>query len=245
MGGRTVAILICGLGFSGCLKKSIFESREDFRIQVVNDIPQEVGIPIQLWDQIEGKTATPEKAGAGEPLVAQAGSSLDIFFGPLRVLLVEKNEGVLREPKFQIDFPLGGGKLDLSEFTSGKVGTFFFGLEIPDSSELTNFRVFYVGGGKRRKIDGEIFGTGCKKFVNISDHFQREMSKEGIRLNTSRNRHVTVLAGNFVLTAQRGKQIVVTQLTVTDSKNQNLLCSRGDGRNPKESPNESDPQSDN
>ncbi|MBK7961280.1 MAG: hypothetical protein IPK04_08785 [Bdellovibrionales bacterium] len=71
------------------------------------------------------------------------------------------------------------------------------------------------------------------------------MLKDGLKLNTARNRHISVLAGNFVLTGQKGKQIVVTQLNVTDSKNRQLLCPRFSSYNSKESRNESDSQSDN
>jgi hypothetical protein len=249
-----------------CSKKSIFEKKEDFEIQTVTELPQDVAIPTGVWDRVEGKlgagaSSLPQgpatanggggvkgapKASDGEDNEgASAGATGDIIFAPLRVYLVEKNNGILRQPKIQIDYPLGGGRLDLSAYTSGQIGSFYFGLEIPDNLGLTDLRVFYVSGARSRKIDGEIFGAGCETFFDVSAQFQKEMLKDGLKLNTARNRHISVLAGNFVLTGQKGKQIVVTQLNVTDSKNRQLLCPRFSSYNSKESRNESDSQSDN
>ncbi len=222
---------------SGCTQDSVFSHREKVTVRSVAEFSQDILIPIQLWDLVEGKAIDPT-TGIASPAegAVTPGNSGNIIFAPLRVLLFEKNEGVLKSPKMQIDYPLGGGQLDLSEVTTGKIGTFFFGIEIPEISGLIQTRVFYVSGARKRKLDGDVFGSGCQLFMDISEKFQHEMKKEGIKVNTSRNRHVSVLAGNFILTAHKDNQILVSQLTVIDSKNSHLLC-----RNPKETKNESDP----
>lgn len=223
------------LFLSGCTQDSVFSHRDKITVRSVAEFSQDILIPVQLWDLVEGKGTDPASASEGAVTTGNAGN---IIFAPLRVLLFEKNEGVLKSPKMQIDYPLGGGQLDLSEVTTGKIGTFFIGIEIPEISGLIQTRVFYVSGARKRKLDGDIYGSGCQLFMDISEKFQSEMKKEGIKVNTSRNRHVSVLAGNFILTAHKDNQILVSQLTVIDSKNSHLLC-----RNPKETKNESDPQS--
>jgi hypothetical protein len=226
---------------NGCSKHAIFENKEDFEIRIVSDLPQEVSIPSSLWDRVEGKVGIlPGTLPAAAAPTSSEGSSGEIIFAPLRVYLIEKNDGILHHPKYKIDYPLGGGKLDLEEFTTGQTGSFYFGLEIPEIPGLTDLRVYYVSQARARKIDGEIFGAGCNVYMNISAQFQKEMLKEGLKVNTARNRHVSVLAGLFILTAQKGKQIVVTQLKVTDSKNSQLLCSHFSSSNSKESSDESD-----
>lgn len=204
----------CLCAFS-CSKKSIFESPEETQVRVVDDTPGDFKIPVALWEDIE---AQPKH---GDEMVENKSS---IIFAPLRVFLIEKNAGVLVKPRVQVDFPRGGGVLDLSEFTTAVEGSFYFGLEIPGIAGLTNLRVFYLSEARKRKIDGEIYGAGCQTYMDISARLNQEMLKEGLKVNTVRNRHTSVLAGNFILTAQKDKRTLVTQVHIVDSKNSNLLC---------------------
>jgi hypothetical protein len=48
--------------------------------------------------------------------------------------------------------------------------------------------------------------------------------KDFLRVNTTGNRHLHVLAGSYVFVFRKSNQVLLTQITITDSKNKNNLC---------------------
>lgn len=197
-------IFFLGLSVFSCKKAE--HSEEE--VQKVNQLSADFKIPSSLWDKIEG---------------SQEDSKKTIVFVPIRVKFYEKTPGVLSVKESNLQFPRGGGVLDLSEIVSGTTGTFYFQVTMED--EYESIKVYYLSNARKRKIDGSVYGVGCNKYLDISKKFWSEMKSGGLKINTYRNSHTTLLSGHFIFVASRENQIHVTQLTFQDSEKNYLLCS--------------------
>ena len=60
--------------------------------------------------------------------------------------------------------------------------------------------------------------------MNIGKKFNQEMNGDGLKVNTVRQRHVSVLAGHILMAANHDDKVMVAQLQILDSKNPNLTC---------------------
>lgn len=163
-------------------------------------------------------------AGKGSSSVVMTDDSSHVVFASVKVFLKEKNQGVLKSPSYIIELPRGGGEVDLANYIGEQSGTFYVGFELPDMEIPSDIKTIFVSRTKKRKIDGEIFGAGCNKFFDISKKMQANMAFEGIKVNTNRNRHDSVVGGNFIFSTKKGTQVFVTQVTFIDSKNKFLFC---------------------
>lgn len=225
-----VLIALISISLFACHKNE-HAVKEAIATREIVDVPAEVKIPHKLWDLIEqDPTAHKEekKKEGGEGSEGEGDASAEkknaVVFAPLRVTLREKNEGILQPQHIQIQYPRGGGSLDLSEYTTGETGTFFFNIEIPDLENTVIQRAFFLSQARKRKVENEIFGSGCNTFFEMGPAFFADLKLQGLKLNTARQRHISVLSGIFILTARKDNQTLVAQLNVTDSKNKYLLC---------------------
>ena len=210
------AVLILVLGtVASCTKPFNFRT-ESPQTAKIDELPADFKMPAKVWELIE---KDPEQKPGAEAL------GLGIFYASIQVFLTEKNERVLKAPATVIELPRGGGSIDLAEYTTGDAGTFFVGFELPEEfKEGKNFKALYVSQGRKRKIENRVFGAGCNQFFDITKKFTEMMANEGIKANTTRQRHVTLLAGHYIFSIIKETRIFITQVTITDSKNKNLLC---------------------
>lgn len=174
--------------------------------------------------EAHGKTPEhPTEGATTTSSLTQAGTNFD--FVPVKVYLTEKNKGVLREPAFEISLPRGGGKIDLSEYTTGVIGTFFVALEMELPEGVTApSTVHFVSHSRQRRVDGKIIGSGCDVFMDIKDFFLKSQNASGVIVNTNRNRHLSVLGGTFVMSAKGEHDTAITQVTFTDTKLPEYFC---------------------
>lgn len=176
------------------------------KIYEFNESGADVKIPVQIWDRmgvVEGRDT--------------------ITFAPARIKLIEKTSGVLVEPEIEIRLPRGGGEIDLAQFVKKNVqGTFkvLFDLEAQDAVAADKTLAFFISRTKKRKLDGEVWGAGCKKFMDIKKYLLSEGKTTGIEVNTTKNRHISVIGGTFFFSM--AKQ--VTQVTFKDSQQTHLFC---------------------
>jgi hypothetical protein len=173
----------------------------------VSDAP-EIRIPSKIWDLVQAQT-----------------KEESFSFASIKVVLKEKNDGVLLAPEISIELPRGGGQIDLSKYVRDTKGTFRVFFEIPELKALPSFQAFYVSNARKRRLDGELWGVGCQKFLTMTDYFISHLSDEGIEVNVTRGRHLTVLGGHFIFSA--GQQI--TQVTFTDTTQLQMFCRQGMG----------------
>lgn len=199
-------------------------AHEDIRTIEVEDIPKEVKIPQKLWDEIQGKApaaADGETAGAA---ATELGDEGGVLFMPVDVILEEKNEGVLKESPVRIRLPRGGGAIDLSTVVTDNPGSFYVRFEWPDVEDASTLQAWFVSKARRRKLGDEIWGTGCRKFLKITKGLQAAQKKGGIKVNTTRDRHVTVLGGHFVFSARKSTQVFAAQVTFVDPRHPDFYC---------------------
>ena len=200
---------------SACTKPGNFHA-ENAQMIKIDALPTDFKMPAKIWEIIEKNPDEKPNAEAATP---------GIFYSSMKVFLTEKNPGILKSPSFAIDLPRGGGIVDLAEYLSGQQGSFYVGFEFPDEfKDGKNLKVIYVSQARKRKIDGRVFGGGCNQYFDITQKFLEMMKTEGIKANTTRERHTTLLAGHYIFSVIKDNQIFISQVTITDSQNKNLLC---------------------
>lgn len=210
------ALLLAGFLLLGACTKAFNFRTEHASMVKVEDLPSDFKIPAAIWELVE---KVPDAKPTAE------GSNLGIFYSSVKVFLTEKNPDILRSPAYEIELPSGGGAIDLAKLLTGNQGSFYVGFELPEEITTgTNFKAIYISDARKRKLDERVFGAGCNQYFDITPKFLMMMKTEGIKANTTRQRHVTVLAGHYIFSAMKDNRIYITQVHLTDSRYKNLLC---------------------
>lgn len=139
--------------------------------------------------------------------------------------LTQKRPVALHE-NVRVLTPLGGGVIDLSEIVTPLRGGFNLKLLAyrDDGHELSALRVFFVSQAKPRILDGEEFGSGCGKFMEITSHYREKMSHSGFELFSTDRRYASVLGGTFVMVDFDKDALGVASVSFTDSRYPELFC---------------------
>lgn len=201
------AFLILG----ACKEKAVEWPGEGFaptQIEAANELK----LPASLWKRIsyeDNKTTPP--------------SGLYSFI-PAYIELAEKTPGVLKSASVSLELTAGGGKIDLSQYLSGQQGTFFIRLKFGKDIETTDLRVYFLSNAKKRRLGDEVWGSGCNTYSDITKFYLSTLSTTGVAVNTTRSRYISLLAGSFVFSANDGKQIALSQISLTDSGQEQFLC---------------------
>ncbi|MBX3039682.1 MAG: hypothetical protein KF789_03100 [Bdellovibrionaceae bacterium] len=212
--------ILCFTGCSGPFGEDSYK-----QIQI-DDVPKEIRIPSALWNRIEGKEESHASGGehGGGAVETEGPETSGALFMPVNVILKEKSPGVLVDPLIRIVFPRGGGLIDLASYTTGKQGSFYVKFEWPEAEKAEDISIWYDSKARRRKLDDGFWGTGCGRFYEITQGLKREMASEGLKVNTTRERHLTVLGGHFVFAMKKPHQNFVAQVTFKDSRLPVLFC---------------------
>jgi len=167
-----------------------------------------------------------EHGGLDKTSILDAKTKIEVpkdFFG-FRVQLAEKNKDVLTKEKVILQYDKGGGFLDLADYVTDIKGTFY--LKWSPSLELDNqkIHVFYLSNAKKFRIGEDPHGVGCGKYLEITSYWNKEMSHEGIKLNTTSGRYVHVLAGTYFFALTLNNKLYLSQLTIKDSRFRERMC---------------------
>jgi hypothetical protein len=220
----------------GCQAHEGFK-REEYKEQTFDDLAEDFKVPSKLLDiatftatkeaggeKAEGKKEEKKEEGKGGESAA-AGGAGEVVFGDVTVYLVEKNPDIIHGEAVKIKFPRGGGVIDLAQYVSTQAGSYFVGFDVPDFQDATDKKVIFLSDAKKRKVDGEVLGAGCNQYLDITNKFMKSMQTGvGIKVNTTRERDVTVLGGKFILSAKKADGVHITQVSFTDSRYKNLFC---------------------
>lgn len=186
----------------------------DYQEIKFEDVPEEVKIPSKAWDLLEFRPA------GGEPT---AGHGKNLVFSEVTVYLVEKNAGVVEGEALKLKLPRGGGTVDLSRFITGR-GTFYVGFDFPEFNEAAAKKVIFVSKARKRRIGSEVFGAGCNQFFDITDEFFKKMKGEGIKVNTTQDRYLSVLGGSFLFSAEKGADVHLAQVRFVNTQQPQFFC---------------------
>jgi hypothetical protein len=187
----------------------ILPAFSETKVYTVSDAP-EIKIPSKIWDKVQEQTRDES-----------------FSFTSAKVRLIEKTDGVLVDPDITIDLPRGGGDIDLSRFVRDRKGTFRIYFEIPDLKAGKNFQAFFVSNARKRKLDGQVWGSGCQKFMVLTEFIIADTENKGIEVNSTRHRHLSVIGGHFIFSA--GQQL--TRVSFSDSTQPHLFCKQAEKPN--------------
>lgn len=194
----------------GCSSKHEHEEAKPIEI---NTFPKEISIPKAFIQKIEADLLNESKVLTPVYL-----------FIPLKVIFTQKSHGTLVSEKVSYSLPKGGGTLDMQSIATGQ-GSFTFSFPEEQFKELPELEhLFYVSQSPVTKIDGEDFGLGCGKWIDLKKNFSSFQKPNFVELNTTKNRHLHVMAGSYIFIFRKLNQISLTQLTITDSKFGDSLC---------------------
>lgn len=175
----------------------------------VKDVAEDISLPLNLFKEFEKELA--EEFKSVGPV---------FIFMPLQVRFSETHDGrgVLKDTALQFDLEKGGGKVDLKDVISGQ-GSFYMHFPLDQfASTLDLVHLYYISQSPVKKIQGESFGLGCGKWIDLKDSFKKLTKPNTIKLNTTELRHLHVLSGHYVFVLKQGNQVYLSQLTITDSR---------------------------
>ena len=211
---------------SGCSKEKQFEVAES-EIMLVDQLPEDFVVPEVVWESMKSE-AGPEGGGGEEKEGEKGGGGhakeKPIIYTSVKVFMKEKNKGVLKKPLLAYEFARGGGEIDLASVVGAQNGTFFLGFEFPEFETVTQKKAFFISENRQRKVEGEILGSGCRKLLDISNEFFKQIAEEGIKINTTRNRHDSIMGGHMIFIGETEKSWLLTQVTFFDSSRTDLFC---------------------
>lgn len=219
--------------FSGCLKRCILllssicctaifaAEKADFVELGARMSSRDVKIPKSLVERIErGYRDFLKKAenGSGNEAINR---------GLINVLaeFTQERKAALRQ-NTRVVTPLGGGVVDLSEVVLPLRGSFNVKIKTSrgEGKPLENPHVYFVSRAKARSIDGETYGAGCDKFMDISPRFFKTRESHGFDLYTADQRYLSILGGTFIFVDYAKEALYVGGVTFTDSRYPNLMC---------------------
>jgi len=189
------------------------DKKEQTLVVEMPDISKDVFFPNKIWDVITGADFSKSVHNA-----------TTMIFAPISVEMDEKTEGVLTSPHLRLQFPKGGGEIDLSHYVKGERGTFLLKFDFEGLPAGDDLNVFFVSRSKKRRIDDEIYGSGCGVFYDVKKDLVAMNSRGGLTLNVTHHRHVSALGGHFVFSYKKDKQTFVTEVSFVDSKWPTLFC---------------------
>lgn len=147
------------------------------------------------------------------------------LFFPIKVALFSRSKDVVKNQAVRITYPTGGGSLDLKNYISNQ-GSFSLSFPPEQFAALpTLVGLYFISDSPKKKIDGEEFGMGCAKFVNLKDQFKSLQKDDFLKLNTTDLRYLYVVSGIFVFVFRDRNQIYLSHLRITDSRYPEFFCS--------------------
>lgn len=139
------------------------------------------------------------------------------------VITPELNTLALKD-RVTVNLPSGGGLIDLSDFIVGNKGSFRIRFALGDKDSVSGLRVFFLPHSKKRKIKSEVFGSGCGEFADITDFFKSHFLTEGLKLNATDQRYLSVIAGTFYLYWFQDGELHLGSVTFEDTRYLSLQC---------------------
>lgn len=200
---------------------------KDFEKIEVEKSPKEFKIPSNLWDMILNEQKAPQTEQKKESETGKESPKSEspiLVWMPLKVQLQAVSEDILKNKKIEFDFSMGGGEVDFNRIVVGDKGSFYIKFLLDEFKDTSKLKVYFYSSARKRKIDDEVFGSGCNVYFDITKKFFVENSKQGIKTNVTDNRHLSVFGGHFIFASHNEGKVYVTQVSFKDSTKPELFC---------------------
>lgn len=187
---------------------------------------KEFKIPTELWDLIlnEPKEASAEAAKKDEGKESKKEEAPILVWLPVKVQLSAVSEDILKTKNIEFDFSMGGGDIDFSKIVVGDKGSFYTKFLLEEFKDPAKVKVYFYSTAKKRKIDDDVYGSGCNVYFEITKKFFSENGKLGIKTNVTDNRHISIFGGHFIFASKNEGKIYLTQVSFRDSTKSDYFC---------------------
>lgn len=208
--------------------------KSDFHVGYPSDFNKALDMPRPLAVMIDDfiKTVEARKVpAAGDASVVSVldQPSLERRHLELTVKMVESTDEVLSHPSIQVPLRRDGAIIDFKDWVQRKRGYFDLYLTLPEplreGEPYKNLKVFYVSSANQRELREQKFGAGCSKFMDVSKFYKESLgSSSGLRLNSTDQRYLSVLAGTFYFFTTEADNYYLGSISFTDSRFPKLMC---------------------
>lgn len=222
-----LSIFLILLISSGCKEES--EVQESFERGYVTETSKNFKFPAPLKDIIEDEYVAFMKT-QGPPFDIKTKEELLLQlpreYLDLTVTLRPLASGTLSDPTI-FSLPRGGGGIDLKDYVRGAKGSFFVTgtatKTVSPEQAPAKLKIYFLSQAKKRKIGDEKFGAGCDRYMDITNYWLGK-SGEGIQVNATDQRYVSVLAGTYYFVGFESEKIFLASLKIYDSRYPSLQC---------------------
>ena len=205
-------ILVAVLILTGCQKKEEIAEEVPFKVEMP-EISREIYLPTLIFNNVE---ASLKEHGIRK--------SSKMIFAPIKVILQEKTEGLLAQPKMSLEFPRGGGDVELSRYLRKDRGTLKISFHIDDFETGDEQMIYFVSRARKRRLEDGVYGAGCNRVFDVKNYVLGKNKTEGLIVNVTRDRHDSALGGTFVFSYKKEFQTWLTEVSFVDSKRPDLYC---------------------
>jgi len=125
--------------------------------------------------------------------------------------------------------PRGGGEIDLKNDVKGRKGSFYLTFAARRShtpeAPLKDLHVYFMSEAKIRNIDGENFGAGCQKYMDVTQKLLSTNKGEGLQLNATDHRYLPVVGGVlYFVDFDPERKIFLGAVRIFDSRYASDMC---------------------
>lgn len=218
------------------------EANENSLILSVDSNPKDFKLPSSLWDLLtsdvpgsgdkksghESNSHDSGGHGGTEGSAEQKKQELIIVWTPIKVKFKSEHSGVLRADDLEIEYPRGGGEVNFSKIVLGEKGSIFIKFDLSGFNDPKAVRAYFLSRSKKRKVDGDIYGSGCNVFFELGPDFFNQNGSSGLKVNVTLKRHISTLGGHFIFTYKDKEKLYVSQIQFLDSQSSELLCQKNE-----------------
>lgn len=223
-------VFLIGLALVGCKENGSWEPKGEFQALGVEKTSKEYLIPRDLREYIEQEYLKYIHKENPKIVLADAEilNRIPREFLDVSVFLQAPAPGVLTD-NVRFELPRGGGEIDLANVVKGKKGSFFMHFSVQrnqaPSAPLKNLRVYYMSEAKSQVIAGETFGSGCHRYMDVSNTLLKANAGKGLQLNATDLRYLPVIGGVlYFVDFDPERKIFIAAVRFTDSRYPDYMC---------------------
>lgn len=212
---------------SGCTSQGPNWEKLHFRSAQVAKSDKDIVIPKPLVEIIKNQFEKEASAPMSEAGAELSAAVIPRKYLGLKIMMTPKTAGVLAEP-IRFDLPRGGAIIDFSEWISAtSSGSFFLKVQVEaegDPAAAEKVKVYFFSRSRKRTVDEEEMGAGCNKYMDLTQFYQKTLSRDGVRANTTDQRHLSLLAGTFYFIYSAPDALHLASLTFEDPRYPSIQC---------------------